>query len=265
LQLSNASTLRIAPGGAYNLKTDGDITGSTDTVVVEGTLRKNGGNGLSLISARVNNLGRVEARRGTLSITGAIPDIVGTELSGGLWGVYGTTIVAAALNLNANITSIGLAATVVKSGPNSTFTNIANLGSMTGKFQLLAGAAFATAGNFINNGALTLSPTSVMDVNGNYTQTAAGRLNVQMSGSNLGLIQATGNSNVAGILSVTHSGSQPAINSKLTLIKNDGAMATSGSFNGLPQLATFVVNGMTFQINYNTLTGNNDTVLTRTA
>ena len=186
-------------------------------------------------------------------------------LAGGLWGVYGTTTVAAALNLNANITGIGLAATVVKSGPNSTFTSIANLNSMVGKFQLLAGGNFTTVGNFSNSGILTLSPTSVLDITGNYSQTGTGRLLSQMSDTNLGYVHATGNSNVSGILSVTHSGSQPTINSKLTLIKNDGALATGGTFSGMPQLATFVVNGMTFQINYNTLTGNNDTVLTRIA
>ncbi len=265
LQLFNSSTVHITPTGTYNIQTDGDITGGADTILVEGTLRKNGGNGLSQISARVNNLGRVEARRGTLSITGTIPDVVGNDLAGGLWGAYSTATVAATLDLTENITSIGLAATVVKSGPNSSLPSIANLSTVSGSFLLLDGASFGTVGNFTNNGIITLSSTSVLNVNGNYTQNATGRLNAQMVNSSVGRIRTTGNVLLAGILNVSHTGTQPALASRLTVIENQGALQVGGTFNGLPQFAAIVVNGMTFKINYNTNTGANDTVLVRTA
>ncbi len=265
LQLIGTSTLHITPTGTYNIQSDGDLTGGTDTVVVEGTLRKNAGNGLSQISARVNNLGRVEARRGTLSITGAKPDIVGTDLAGGFWGVFSTAAVPATLNLNANITSIGLEASVTMSGPNSSFPSIANLASVAGSFQLLAGASFGSTGNLTNNGVITISATSVLDVSGNYTQNATGRLNTQMNDTNLGRIRTTGNVVLGGTLSIAHSGTQPAIASGLTLIENQGTLQVGGTFNGLPQLASILVNGMTFGLNYNSGTGANDTVLVRTA
>ena len=56
----------------------------------------------------------------------------------------------------------------------------------------------------------------------------------------------------------------PVLGSAFMLIQNDGVDAVVGTFAGLPQGATLVLNGMTFQISYMGGTGN-DVVLTRTA
>ena len=56
----------------------------------------------------------------------------------------------------------------------------------------------------------------------------------------------------------------PELGGAFTLIQNDGTDAVVGTFAGLPQGATLLLGGMTFQISYVGGTGN-DVVLTRIA
>jgi hypothetical protein len=59
-------------------------------------------------------------------------------------------------------------------------------------------------------------------------------------------------------------GFTPAIGTAFSLINNNGLGAVVGTFQGLAQNATFIVNGITFQINYQGGDGN-DVVVTRIA
>ncbi len=61
-----------------------------------------------------------------------------------------------------------------------------------------------------------------------------------------------------------HATGTPAVGSAFTLIQNDGKDAVTGTFAGLPQGATLLLDGMTFQINYVGGTSN-DVGLTRIA
>ena len=67
-----------------------------------------------------------------------------------------------------------------------------------------------------------------------------------------------------GAIAVTQPAIGLGIGAAFTLIQNDGTEAVMGTFAGLPQGATLVLGGMTFQISYVGGTGN-DVVLTRTA
>ena len=62
--------------------------------------------------------------------------------------------------------TIGPKASVTLSGPNTTFLGLAGLAANQGSFSLLGGRSFATTGSFTNSGKLTLSPGSVLTVNG---------------------------------------------------------------------------------------------------
>jgi hypothetical protein len=258
------SVLNISPTGTYNLRTDGDILGD-GAVIVEGVLRKNGGSAVSVIQPALDNEGLVDVRRGTLQMSGNMIDVANSKLVDGNWSVYGTATTSATLTFSVNVTGIGLEAKVTKSGPKSSLPSLANLSNIAGEFILAGGAVFATSANLTNEGIVRLSPTSVLDVGGNYTQAANGKLYSQMIGTNMGRIRTVGNVALDGTVVVTHSGAQPPVSSRLTLIENTGTQAIGGTFVGLPQLATIIINGMTFRLNYATGTGSNDAVLIRTA
>ena len=69
---------------------------------------------------------------------------------------------------------------------------------------MLSGATFSTAGNFSNTGALTVGPASTLTVNGNFTQGAAGTLDIELGGTpashQFGQLVVTGSAAPAGAL-----------------------------------------------------------------
>jgi hypothetical protein len=77
-------------------------------------------------------------------------------------------------------------------------------------------------------------------------------------------LSVTGTVNLAGATLNVNLAFTPALGSAFTLIQNDGTDAMVGTFAGLAQGATFLLEGMTFQISYVGGTGN-DVVLTRVA
>jgi hypothetical protein len=105
----------------------------------------------------------------------------------------------------------------------------------------------------INTGNLTFSSGSFYDVEieGVTECTEYDRTNV------------TGSVDVTGAnLNLTLPGTYvPSVNTSFMIIDNDGSDAVVGTFNGLEDGATFEVNGVNFQINYNGGDGNDVMVL----
>ena len=89
-------------------------------------------------------------------------------------------------------------------------------------------------------------------------------LNGTTAGTGYDQINVTGKVNLAGATLDVNLTFPPAIGSVFTLIQNDGTDAVVGTFAGLQDGGTLVLNAMTFQISYVGGTGN-DVVLTRTA
>jgi uncharacterized repeat protein (TIGR01451 family) len=87
-------------------------------------------------------------------------------------------------------------------------------------------------------------------------------LNGTTAGSGYSQLSASGTINITGSALNVSLGFTPAIGNSFTIIKNTGAGAIVGTFNGLAQNSTFTQNGMGFRISY---TGGNghDVVLTR--
>ena len=84
-----------------------------------------------------------------------------------------------------------------------------------------------------------LSP-GILDVVGNYSQTAAGTLAVELNGTTVGTqydqLNVTGTIALAGTLAVT-SGFTPAEGDGFAIVANDAADAVGGVFTGLPETA----------------------------
>jgi len=262
LEVDDLTTLVIGTSGTYNIQTNGGITqggGGGGALIDNGIVEKSLGTGTSTISVAFDNENTVAVHGGTLSITGPIDQDSGNTLTGGSWAAYGTSTVAATLNLNSNITTIGLGTTVRLDGPNSTFMDIAKLAVNKGTLVLSTGQSFAMAGKFTNYGVVNLSPGSVLMVDGNFTQQAGATVAIQLGGTNasptIGSIATAAGfkATLNGTLHVT-STVVPAVGSAFTLLANGGTAADTGTFAGLPEGSKFTVTSgatkMKFQITY---------------
>src|SRR5262249_46327506 len=113
-----------------------------------------------------------------------------------------------------------------------------------------------------------LGPGSTLTVNGTFVQSKTGALTVQMGGTNttplIGSITTvpTGTVTVHGQLHLTISHVTPAVGSTFDILDDGSPSAIAGIFTGLPEGASIIVNGMTFQISYVGGDGN-DVTLTR--
>src|SRR5262249_20862513 len=101
---------------------------------------------------------------------------------------------------------------------------------------------------------------------GNVAFSAGSTFTVTLNGTTAGTgydqLSAIGTVNLARATLSVEQAFTPALGSAFTLIQNDGIEAVAGTFAGLPQGATLLLSGMTFQIDYMGGTGN-DVVLTR--
>jgi hypothetical protein len=271
ISVVNGGTITNEATGVFTIANNQGLTG-TGTFDNLGLLQKTGGTATSTIGIELNNSGTVAVTTGTLKVTGTVDQIDGTTLTGGTWSVTagGTALVTLKFNTPAKITALGSAAGVTLNGANAAFTNLSGLTSNAGSFSLLGGQTFTTAGNFTNTGSLTLGPASTLAMTGSFTQTSAGTLTIEIGGTNasptIGSLTtaATGTVKLGGTLTVTSTVTPAVGSTAFTVVNNQGSSAISGIFAGLPEGATFTVNGMTFQITYKGGTGN-DVVLTRTA
>jgi autotransporter-associated beta strand protein len=182
---------------------------------------------------------------GTTTFAGAIGQ------SGGTWSL--TKAGAGLLVLNGNNTYGG--GTTVSAG---TLGGSGTLGAVTVK----SGAALYPGSSAANTAILTT---------GNVTFNSGSAFDVALNGTSPGAggydqLNVNGTVSLGGCaLNLTFgAGFTPAVGTVFTLINNNGVGAVSGTFQNLPEGATIVINGMTFQISYKGGDGN-DVTLTRTA
>jgi hypothetical protein len=259
LYIGGGSTLGINARGTLNLADD-TISGS-GLLLDQGSLVKTAGTSGATISATVDSQGKVTVNNGTLLFNGVVDQVFNGVLTGGTWTASSTTATAATLDISsATFNTIGVSASVTLSGPNSRFDHqgaLIALAANQGTFNLSSGVSFATPGNFTNSGSMTLSPGSVLSVNGAFAQTSTGKLTQQLGGTasspTFGSVVSTGAVSLGGTLTVT-STVVPAVGSSFEILNNESALAISGTFAGLPEGATFTVKvgttTMTFKITY---------------
>ncbi|MEK7213982.1 MAG: hypothetical protein AAB289_00080, partial [Chloroflexota bacterium] len=134
-----------------------------------GTFRKSAGAGATDINVPFNNLGTVEARSGTLTLTNVLQvNAAASTLTGGTWNVF--TNATLTLNSGVNLTTNN--GNITLDGATSVFTNIANLLVNNGSFTIQNGHNFIAAGAFSNSGSVTVGTGSTFTTAaGNYAQT----------------------------------------------------------------------------------------------
>jgi hypothetical protein len=194
-------------GGVVDFLDDSGVTFSgiepLPSFINAGTVRKSGGAGTTTIGIAFDSSGAVEVHSGTLSIGPSVAQVSGNTLTDGTWyvGANSTLVLPGIITTNQ--------ANVTLDGAGSQFAAVNNLASNAGSFSLLGGRNFTTAGDWSNTGSLTVAANSTLTVNGNFTQAAAGALNVQLGGTATGQfsqVVVSGLATLGGTLNVTEVG-----------------------------------------------------------
>ncbi len=256
---------------AGDLSSAGGIILNTATLNVSGNLTNTGGliwtNATVNVAGNLSNTGRLNLNGSTLTVKGTVAQLSANALTAGTWNIGPSS------NLNfaagSKITSLA-GAQVTLNGATSNFAALASLNTIAkgSSLSLLGGRSFTTAGNFTNNGSLTIGAGSVLTASGSFSQASTASLSVQLGGSNSAptigrVVSTTGTVTLGGTLHLT-STVVPAVGTSFEVLANEGGSAISGTFAGLAEGGTFLVTSgsttMTFQISYKGDGGNNVTI-----
>jgi hypothetical protein len=272
---SNAAdgTVRVGAGTGGGRSLTGTFTNLGSVNVGAGTtLTVNGGTsaatftnrgqvtvsptGLMTVGQTFTNNGTVNVPDGgTLNLTGTFTNFNAgsSTLTGGAYLIAGTFRLPSA-NIVTNSATLVLDGgdSNIYSGAGGTTNALAGFATNNGSFTLANGRDFTTAGDFTNNGTLAVAP-GVFAVQGNYTQGAAGTLSVALDGTGPGgdygqlAVRVTATLAAGATLDPTL-GFVSANGDSFTVLSAAGGV--SGTFNGLPDGAAFVLAGERFRANY---------------
>jgi hypothetical protein len=203
---------------------------------------------------------QLNVNSGRLRIQTAFTNYAGGLLTGGIYRLTGPDSLDQGVLQFPNADIVTNAATLDLNGP---YAQVEDLTSPTpldglrhfvvnnGSFTIEGGRNFTTASDFANNGTLSIAP-GPFAVSGNYSQSAAGVLNVALDGTTPGGGYGQLTANTATLAA------SATLNTQLGFVSTNGDTFTvlsapggvSGTFNGLPDGATFVLSGERFRANY---------------
>jgi autotransporter-associated beta strand protein len=238
LSVTNAITLggNATIGGSNDLTLSGAVTlTGTRTLTVTST-------GMTTLAGAIGqsggSYGLTKRGSGKLTLSGANTYTGTTTVSGGTLVVNGT--------------QTGSAVSVTSGG------TLAGSGSV--------GAVTVSSGGILAPG--TPSGTVILS-SGNLSLSSGSAFNVTVAGTAPGTsydqLSSSGTINLGGSslnLNLTY---PAAVGDSFTIINNTGSGSIVGTFRGLAEGATFVINGMTFQITYKGGSSGNSVVVTRVA
>ena len=214
------------------------VNGGTRFANAASPLEVGGGNGLT------NNGTFKVAAGSTLHIEnngpGPFTNFSGSTLTGDTYNISGTLEIDQLGASGGEI--VTNAANIILNGASSSFVDVGGLNALTNlntnatdsAFTIIGGRNFTTAGNFPNNGTLTVGRGSLFDVNGNLTN---------ISGSTI----SGGAFNLTGILKANNASGITTNSAKITLTGSGGLENQSGT-NALTRLTTNT-SGSSFTIN----------------
>jgi hypothetical protein len=228
LQLSG--TARLRNRALFDVRSDLSIGGAGAFDNEAGaTLRKSAAAGTTTIAVPFDNAGTVDVRSGRLQLNAlANFDPATRTLAGGVYDVTGTLSVT-------GLDVVRNAATIRLHGGGQ--LDLQHLAENTGRLELLDGATLTIGGykqtdgtTLLDGGALdagdpvdiaggalegtgtvrsglrnagTVAPSTTLQVLGDYTQTAAGALRMDVAAAAHGRLEVSGQANLAGRLEVT--------------------------------------------------------------
>jgi hypothetical protein len=225
-----------ASGALYDVQVSGGnaFAKGNGSFVNYGTLQRSTNGGAAIDNTTFSNPGIVKVLSGSLSLPFDNSDISGSTLTAGAWEVFtnATLTVDSGVSLTTNNAAITL------DGTGSVFSDIASLNSNGGSFSVVDGQTFKTTGDLSNTGSITIGATDTLFVRGNYTQSAAGALSVQLGGTSAGQFSALAvrnSANLNGTLNVSLvNGFTPVVPDSfpiLTFGSSSGDFATKNGLN----------------------------------
>jgi hypothetical protein len=190
--------------------------GAMPTFNNAGLVQKSAGAGTTSIGANFNNSGTVNAQSGTLQVSNYQQTAGSTILSGGSLASGNPILI--------------------------------NGGTLTGSGFIYANV---TNAGQVNPG----SPLGLLNIQGNYTQTAPGDLRILLGGltpvTQYNQLEVANSIALGGTLHVALvTGYMPHVNDTFTILKNDSGGAVAGTFAGLAEGAAFIAGGYQFRISY---------------
>jgi hypothetical protein len=198
---TDTGTLTVLAGGTLSLAGGGSASG---TVSDAGTLTVAAGTTFT-VSGAYSQTGTLQVpNMATVTLSGNFSNFANGTLTGGTYQIAGIFQFA-----NAAITTN--AATIVLDGTGAyQITDLlgndalaSTFATNQGSFGILNGAAFTTAGDFENDGTLTVGAGSTFSVSGNFTQGSNATLDLQLAGTSagqFGTMAVTGTATLAGTL-----------------------------------------------------------------
>ncbi len=255
-----AGTLTLKGG---TLSATGGAISLANAVTLAGSATISGTNNLTFTGAvtLTGNRALTVSSTGGMTISGAIGQ------SGGTWALTkdGTgLLVLSGNNTYAGGTTISKGTLLIDGTQASGTVTVKSGGTLGGLGTF--GALSVLSGGIVLPGTST-SSTGILN-SGNVTFASGSSFHVALNGTTAGSgydqLNVTGTVSLGGSTLNVSLGFTPAIKAAFTIIHNNTANAVVGTFKNLAEGATFVVNGMTFQITYKGGTGD-DVVITRTA
>jgi hypothetical protein len=195
--------------GTFDVQTDTTFGGLGDVLTNEGTLKKSAGAGTTTLNGDLTTTGTLEVDGGTLTLGGDLENHGEVDVLGGaalqVNGFF--TQVEGAINLGGTLTVAGAGKLLNLQGGTLNGTGVINAD--------LVNAAVISPGGAGAAGVLT--------VNGNYTQTTAGVLSIDLGGTTAGTdydqLHVTGAASLDGTLRVQLiNGYEPALNDTFQIL-----------------------------------------------
>jgi fibronectin-binding autotransporter adhesin len=193
-----------------------DSIGAQPVFNNSGTFRKPSGIYSSSVAATFNNSGTVNAQSGTLQFSNFQQTAGSTILSGGSLASGSPIIIN-----GGTVTGSGIV-----------YANVTSTGQVSPGSQL-----------------------GLLNIQGNYTQTAPGDLHILLGGltpvTQYDQLEVANSITLGGTLYVALvTGYMPHVNDTFAILKNDSGGAVAGTFAGLAEGAAFIAGGYQFRISY---------------
>jgi hypothetical protein len=200
---SRAFTGSLANNGTVTIGLD--AVSFTGSITNSGTFTKTAGTGTTTVAAAFNNTGTVAVDSGTLNLSGAVSQLSGSTLTGGTWDVLNASVLSlGGATITTNQATITLSGFNFSGNASATFTGLGSLAQNSGSLSLLNGVRFTDGVALTNSGSVLVDASTVFAVNGNFTQTAAGSLALNIaagpSSGAFGSLHVVGTATLAGTL-----------------------------------------------------------------
>jgi fibronectin-binding autotransporter adhesin len=225
----NANIILNGASSSFVDSASKDVLTNLNTIGASGGFTIEGGRNFTTVGNFTNDGTLGVGGGSTFAVTGNLTNFSGTTLTGGTYNVTGTLKFPGAniVTNDANITLNGASSAIINSTTSANgLANLATNGTGS-SFTIEGGRNFTTAGNFTNNGALTVGAGSTFDVKGSLnsgsTTLTGGPYNVS------GILEAAGLNIVTNDASLTLNGASAAITNTTTSKSALASLATNDS------------------------------------